>query len=135
MSPPGDPVVVVKLDRLSSSFKDRLEQTSRINQAGRDFESITETLDIRSPRGRLIFHVFGVIAEFERGRIRQRTLDGHAATRVRGRNGERPFALNLDQRGEGMKLRHQGSSLSELSRLLRVNRVTIAGTCEVSTVV
>ena len=129
---PGDTVVVVKLDRLSRSLKDLLELTARINENGADFESITEKIDTGSPHGKLIFHVFGVIAEFERDRIRQRTMEGLAAARARGRNGGRSFALNRDQRDEVVKLRREGRSLSELSRLFGVIRATIARTCEIS---
>lgn len=87
-----------------------------------------EAIDTSSPHGKLVFHVFGVIAEFERDRIRQRTLEGLAAARARGRSGGRPFALNKDQRSEMVKMRNEGRSLSELSRLFGVSRSTIART-------
>ena len=132
---PGDTVVVVKLDRLPGSLKDLLEQTSRIDQARGDLESITEKRDSCSPNGALIFHVIGVIAEFEWDRIRQHALERLAAARARGRNGGRLFALNRDQGNEGEKLHNQGRSLTELSRLFGVSRATIARACEVSTVV
>ena len=127
-----DMVVVVKLDRLSRSLKDLLELTTRINALGAQFQSLEESIDTNSPHGKLIFHVFGVMAEFERDRIRQRTLEGLAAARARGRSGGRPFALNKDQRNEVVRMRNEGRSLSELSRLFEVSRSTIARTCELN---
>lgn len=126
----GDTLVVVKLDRLSRSLKDLLELTTKIDALGAQFQSLEESIDTASPHGKLIFHVFGVIAEFERDRIRQRTLEGLAAARVRGRAGGRPLALNKDQRKEVIRMRDEGRSLSELSRLFAVSRSTIARTCE-----
>ncbi|MCY4142892.1 MAG: recombinase family protein [Gammaproteobacteria bacterium] len=125
----GDTVVVVKLDRLSRSLKDLLDLTARIDASGAQFQSLDESIDTSSPHGKLIFHVFGVIAEFERDRIRQRTLEGLAAARARGRSGGRPFALNRDQRIEVVRMRNEGRSLSELSRLFDISRATIARTC------
>ena len=128
----GDTLVVVKLDRLSRSLKDLLELTARIDALGAQFQSLEESIDTSSPHGKLIFHVFGVIAEFERDRIRQRTMEGLAAARARGRSGGRPFALNKEQRNEVVRMRNEGRSLSELSRLFDVSRSTIARTCEIS---
>lgn len=128
----GDSLVVVKLDRLSRSLKALLELTARIDALGAQFQSLEESIDTSSPHGKLIFHVFGIIAEFERDRIRQRTMEGLAAARARGRSGGRPFALNKDQREEVVRMRNEGRSLSELSRLFDVSRSTIARTCEIS---
>ena len=132
---PGDIIVVVKLDRLSRSLKDLLELAARFDTMGAQFQSLDESIDTSSPNGKLIFHVFGVVAEFERDRIRQRTMEGLAAARARGRSGGRPFALNKDQRNEVVRMRNEGRSLSELSRLFGVSRSTIARTCEISRMV
>ena len=129
---PGDTVVIVKLDRLSRSLKDLLELTARIDALGAQFQSLDESIDTSSPHGKLIFHVFGVIAEFERDRIRQRTIEGLAAAKARGRSGGRPLALNKEQRYEMIKMRNEGRSLSELSRLFGVSRSTVARTYESS---
>ena len=127
----GDTVVVVKLDRLSIVLKDVLQLTAKIHEKKAEFKSINEKIDTGSPHGEQIFHAFEVVAEFERGRIRRRTMEGLSAAKARGRYGGRPFALNRDQRNEVVKLRNQGRSLSELSRLFGVSRATIARTYEV----
>lgn len=87
---PNDQVVVWRLDRLARSLKHLLEIVEVINDRGAEFISLSERLDTSSPGGRLIFHVFAAIAEFERDMIVERTKAGLAAARARGRQGGRP---------------------------------------------
>jgi DNA invertase Pin-like site-specific DNA recombinase len=87
---PGDTVVVWRLDRLGRSLKHLLETVSGLEQRGVAFVSLTEQIDTSTPGGRLIFHVFGALAEFEAALIRERTQAGLAAARARGRTGGRP---------------------------------------------
>ena len=87
---PNDQVVVWRLDRLARSIKHLLEIVDIINAKGAEFISLSERLDTSSPGGRLIFHVFAAIAEFERDMIVERTKAGLAAARARGRIGGRP---------------------------------------------
>lgn len=87
---PNDQVVVWRLDRLARSLKDLLHIVDVINSSGAEFVSLTERLDTSSAGGRLIFHVFAAIAEFEREIIVERTKAGLAAARSRGRQGGRP---------------------------------------------
>lgn len=87
---PKDQVVVWRLDRLARSLKHLLEIIDVIQDCGAEFVSITEKLDTSSPGGRLIFHVFASIAEFERELMIERTRAGLAAARARGRRGGRP---------------------------------------------
>src|ERR1700735_4533686 len=86
----GDTIVVWKLDRLARSMKQLIEtlETLRLRNIG--FRSLTEALDTTTPQGRLVFHLFGALAEFERGLIRERTSAGLAAARRLGRTGGRP---------------------------------------------
>ena len=93
-----DLVVVVTLDRLSRSLRDMLDIVETIRKSGANFISINEKIDSSSPSGRLMFHVFGVIAEFERERIRERVREGISAARAKGRVGGRPSALSLEQK-------------------------------------
>ena len=86
---PTDQVVVWRLDRLARSLKHLLEIVEIINSRGAEFVSLTEKLDTSSPGGRLIFHVFASIAEFERELVVERTKAGLAAARARGRVGGR----------------------------------------------
>src|SRR5438045_9191973 len=90
---PGDTVVVWKLDRLGRSLKDLIETINLLKDRGVDFISLTEKIDTTSPGGKLIFHLMGALAEFERDLIRERTNAGLSAARARGRVGGRPRKL------------------------------------------
>ncbi|MGH2493815.1 MAG: recombinase family protein [Ktedonobacteraceae bacterium] len=89
----GDTVIVWKLDRLGRSLKDLIETLNLLKDRGIDFISLTEHIDTTTPGGKLIFHVMGALAEFERDLIRERTNAGLAAARARGRVGGRPRKL------------------------------------------
>lgn len=123
---PGDVVVVTKYDRLSRSLQDLLGIVSRIQAAGAGFRSLAEDIDTTTPAGRLVFHVFASIAQFERERIAERTRQGLAAARRRGRVGGRPPALSPEQRREVQRLRDQEQrGIAELARLFKVSQNTI----------
>src|SRR5438876_11012402 len=89
----GDTVVIWKLDRLGRSLKDLIEILNLLKDRGVDFISLTEQIDTTTPGGKLIFHLMGALAEFERDLIRERTNAGLAAARARGRVGGRPRKL------------------------------------------
>ncbi len=80
----GDDLVVWKLDRLARSLKDLVEIVHDLNARGVGFRSLTESIDTTSSGGRLVFHIFGALAEFEHSLIRERTIAGLAAARARG---------------------------------------------------
>ena len=123
---PGDVVVVTKYDRLSRSLQDLLGIVARIQAAGAGFRSLAEDIDTTTPAGRLVFHVFASIAQFERERIAERTREGLTAARRRGRVGGRPPALSPEQRAEVRRLRDDDRrSIAELARLFRVSQNTI----------
>jgi DNA invertase Pin-like site-specific DNA recombinase len=88
----ADVLVVWRLDRLGRSLRHLIDTLTDLDQAGIGFKSLTESIDTTTPGGRLIFHIFGSLAEFERDLIRERTNAGLAAARVRGRTGGRPTA-------------------------------------------
>lgn len=90
----GDTLVVWKLDRLARSLKQLIETVETFDQRGTHLLSLTEKIDTSTPSGRLVFHVFGALAEFERGLIRERTLAGLASARARGRIGGRPKSVS-----------------------------------------
>ena len=92
----GDTLVVWKLDRLARSMKQLIETVDELRAKGIGFRSLTEALDTTTPQGRLVFHMFGALAEFERGLIRERTQAGLAAARRVGRTGGRPPKLMDD---------------------------------------
>jgi DNA invertase Pin-like site-specific DNA recombinase len=82
---PGDIVCVVRVDRLGRSLKELLETVEGFKARGLGFRSLEERLDTVSASGELVFHVFGAIAHFERRLIVERTRDGIAAARARGK--------------------------------------------------
>jgi DNA invertase Pin-like site-specific DNA recombinase len=87
---PGDTLVVWRLDRLGRSLRHLIETITALEQRGIGFRSLTESIDTTTPGGKLIFHIFGALAEFERDLIRERTNAGLVAARARGRTGGRP---------------------------------------------
>jgi DNA invertase Pin-like site-specific DNA recombinase len=93
----GDTVVVWKLDRLGRSLKDLISIIKEFDETQVNFRSLTENMDTASSGGKLIFHIFGSIAEFERDLIRERTQAGLSAARARGRLGGRPKKLTPKQ--------------------------------------
>ena len=89
----GDTLVVWKLDRLARSLKQLIETVELLEEREIGFRSLTESIDTTTSGGRLIFHIFGALAEFERSIIRERTKAGLEAARARGKIGGRPPAL------------------------------------------
>lgn len=92
----GDTLVIWKLDRLARSLKQLIETVESLAARGIGLRSLTEAIDTTTSGGKLIFHIFGALAEFERGVIRERTRAGLDAARARGRTGGRPPALSPD---------------------------------------
>ena len=92
----GDTLIVWKLDRLARSMKQLIEAIETLRVRGIGFRSLTEALDTTTAQGRLVFHMFGALAEFERSLIRERTQAGLAAARRAGRTGGRPPKLTDD---------------------------------------
>ncbi len=90
----GDVLVVWKLDRLARSLGQLIDTVDQLEKRGVGFRSLTEAIDTTSAGGRLVFHVFGAMAEFERSIIRERTRAGLDAAKARGRTGGRPPALS-----------------------------------------
>ena len=92
----GDTLVVWKLDRLARSLKQLIETVERLDDCRVGFRSLTENIDTTTPGGKLIFHIFGALAEFERSMIRERTMAGLAVAKANGRVGGRPKVLTPD---------------------------------------
>ena len=122
----GDVVTVTKYDRLARSLKDFLEIVETIRERGAGFRSLAEDIDTTTPAGRLVFHVFASIAQFERERISERTREGLASARKQGRIGGRPPALLAAQKDEVRRMRDQEHrAVSEIARLFKVSERTV----------
>ena len=122
----GDHLVVWKLDRLARSLKDLVEMIHDLEQRGVGFRSLTEAIDTTSTGGRLVFHIFGALAEFEHSLIRERTMAGLAAARARGRKGGRkPTMTKADVRKAAAMLSDPNITKTEVAKHFGISRVTL----------
>lgn len=123
----GDTVVVWRLDRLGRSLKNLIALIEQLAEAGVGFKSVTEAqIDTTSAGGKLIFSIFGALAEFERALIQERTKAGLVAARARGRKGGRPRAMTEDKVLVAKKLYGERShTVQEIADVLNVSRKTI----------
>lgn len=122
----GDTMVVWRLDRLGRSLKDLVEIVSELENKGVGFRSLNESIDTTTAGGKLIFHVFAALAEFERSLIQERTKAGLKAARARGRKGGRPKALSQDQlRKATAMLLDPKMTKTEVAKHFGVSRVTL----------
>lgn len=122
----GDVLVVYKLDRLGRSLKELLEIVSGLEQRGIGFRSLREALDTTTPGGRLVFHIFASLAEFERDLIRERTMAGLQAARARGRKGGRKPKMDERKIALARKLMADPDySVSEICETLGVSSSTL----------
>ena len=122
---PGDTLVVWKLDRLGRSLKHLVETVQNLNERGVGFKSLQESIDTTTSGGKLVFHVFAALAEFERDIIRERTQAGLAAARARGRQGGRPPGRDERKRAAAIALSQDKSrSVMEICRMLGISRTS-----------
>ncbi len=121
---PGDVVVVVRLDRLARSLRELLSLGAEIEARGMHLLSLEESIDTSSAAGALIFHVFGALGEFERRLIAERTRDGLAAARARGRRPGRPPA-DPETVDAALRLVESGLSPGQAARRTGLGRSTL----------
>lgn len=122
----GDTLVVWRLDRLGRSLRDLVETIQALEERGVGFQSITENIDTTSAGGRLVFHIFGALAEFERSLIQERTRAGLAAARARGRKGGRkPKLSKADTKKAAAMLSDPTMTKTEVARFFSVTRATL----------
>jgi DNA invertase Pin-like site-specific DNA recombinase len=124
---PRDVVVVWKLDRLSRSLRDLLTIMERIQTSGAGFRSLTEAIDTTTPAGRMLMHMVGSFAEFERAMLGERTKAGLEAARKAGRIGGRRPKLTAQQRAEVVQMVTTGAkTAADAARLFRVHPATVS---------
>ncbi|MFD1676442.1 recombinase family protein [Alicyclobacillus fodiniaquatilis] len=122
----GDTLVVWKLDRLGRSLKHLIEVVTELSERGIGFRSLQENIDTTTPGGKLFFHVFGALAEFEREIIRERTNAGLSAARARGGKGGRPKVMDEKKIERAKKLLADHSiPIDEVCAMLNVSRPTL----------
>ena len=122
----GDSMVVWKLDRLGRSLKHLIETINLLHEKKVGFVSVQESIDTTTSGGKLIFHVFGALAEFERELIRERTNAGLASARSRGRLGGRPRAMTDKQlRIAKTMLKDPNTTIMEVCRTLQISKTTL----------
>ena len=122
----GDTLVVWRLDRLGRSLKHLIELVGKLENKEIGFKSLTESIDTTSPSGKLVFHLFGALAEFERNLIVERTKAGLVAARARGRLGGRPPALD-DKQKEALVLlyKEKKHSVKEICQIMGISKQTL----------
>src|SRR3954471_20263403 len=121
----GDTLVVWRLDRLGRSLPHLIETVRQLQERGIGFRSLQEELDTATSGGKLVFHVFGALPEFERDLIRERTHAGLAAARARGRLFGRPKVLTPQQIKQLQSLaRDERNTVTEICQTLRISRAT-----------
>lgn len=122
----GDLLMVWRLDRLGRSLRDLIALGEALERRGIGLRSLKEQVDTTSSGGRLVFHMFGALAEFERDVIRERTQAGLAAARARGRKGGRPKLLSPDRRELVVRLyNEQRHTVAEICRLMGISKPTL----------
>lgn len=122
----GDVLMVWRLDRLGRSLKDLIEIMTTLDERGIGLQSLQESISTTNNSGRLIFHLFGALAEFERNLIRERTTAGLVAARARGHRGGRPKALDAAKRQLAVRLYTEGQhTIIEICKLMGISKPTL----------
>lgn len=122
---PGDTLVVWKLDRLGRSLRHLVNTVTRLAEQQVGFRSLQEKIDTTTASGKLVFHVFAALAEFERDIIIERTQAGLTAARARGRRGGRPSVMSPEKTTAARQMHQSKKSVAEIARVLAVSRATI----------
>lgn len=122
----GDTLVVWRLDRLGRSLKDLISWVSWLDENKIALQSLQEVIDTSTSTGKLTFHLFGALAEFERNLIQERTQAGLKAARARGRLGGRPKALDNDKRRLAVNLYNEGKTpIDKICSMMGISKPTL----------
>lgn len=121
----GDVLIVWKLDRLGRSLPHLIETVTSLATRGVGFRSITEAIDTTTPGGRLVFHLFGALGQFERDLIQERTRAGLAAAAARGRKGGRKPVVTSEKLKRARTIIAKGLTVREAATRLRVGKTAL----------
>lgn len=121
----GDTLVVWRLDRLGRSLAHLIEIMQDLGARGVEFRSLSEAIDTSSPTGRLLFHIAGAFAQFERDLVRERTGIGLAAARAQGRRGGRPSVISPQMLTQAKLLRAGGQTYHQIATALGVSQSAV----------
>lgn len=121
----GDVLVVWRLDRLGRSLSHLIKVITELEARGIGFRSLTEAMDTTTPAGRLIFHIFGAMGQFERELIRERTKAGLSAAAERGRKGGRNIVVTPDKLQKAKLLLAQNLTVREAAGRLKVGKTAL----------
>ena len=121
----GDVLIVWKLDRLGRSLPHLIETVSALEKRAVGFRSLTEAIDTTTPGGRLVFHLFGALGQFERDLIRERTRAGLAAAEARGRKGGRKPVITADKLKRAREIIDKGLTVREAAVRLKVGKTAL----------
>lgn len=124
----GDIVIIWKLDRLGRSLRDLVHLVQEIQEKGAGLKSLHDSIDTTTPQGKLTFHLFAALAEFERDIISERTKAGLASARARGRKGGRPKGLSKQAKDKAMiaaTLYKQGKPVKDICDYLGFSKATL----------
>jgi len=122
----GDTLVVWRLDRLGRSLRDLIDWVAYLENHGVALRSLHESIDTSTSTGKLVFHLFGALAEFERNLIKERTMTGLSAARARSRLGGRPKQLNPDKQQLAIQLYEaKKTSVKKVCEMLEISKPTL----------
>jgi len=122
----GDTLVVWRLDRLGRSLRHLVDTVTALAERGVGFRSVQESIDTTTSGGRLVFHIFAALAEFERDLIRERTQAGLSAARTRGRSGGRPSVMSADKLAAAQTMYDSREhTTAKIAEVLGVSRATL----------
>lgn len=121
----GDVLIVWKLDRLGRNLPHLIDTVSALAKRGVGFRSLTEAIDTTTPGGRLVFHLFGALGQFERDLIRERTRAGLAAAEARGRKGGRKPVITAEKLKRARGFVDKGLTVREAATRLKVGKTAL----------
>ena len=122
----GDVLIVWRLDRLGRSIRDLIDWVNHLEEEGIGFKSLQESIDTTTSSGKLVFHIFAALAEFERNLIRERTNAGLAAARARGKLGGRKKSLNAKERRRAVETyQRKNHTVQQICEMMNITKPTL----------